>query len=130
MQQFTVSSFSIILQIIIALGLINVWLVRFSKSTQYRGGKAQNMTEEFKAYGLPVWFMYIIGSLKLVIAVAMIVGIFVPMVVLPTAVLLVILMLGAIGAHMRVHDLMIKWLPALCMLCFAVGLCWVALPLV
>ena len=43
-----------VLQLIIAVGLINVWLLRFKKATDYRGGDATNMKEEFIAYGLPV----------------------------------------------------------------------------
>jgi hypothetical protein len=50
-----------ILQIIIALGLLNVWLVRSNKKSEYRGGSANNIKDEFKAYGLPSWFVYLIG---------------------------------------------------------------------
>ena len=38
-----------ILQLVIAIGLINVWLFRFNKATEYRGGDAKNMKEEFVA---------------------------------------------------------------------------------
>ena len=55
---------TIILKLIIGFGLLNVWLRRFNISTPYRGGDAQNMHEEFKNYGLPVNFMYLIGSKK------------------------------------------------------------------
>ncbi len=48
-----------IAQLIIALGILNVWLLRFNKATSYRGGAAKNMTEEFATYGLPVWFMWV-----------------------------------------------------------------------
>ena len=53
----------LILQLIISVGLINVWLFRFNKVTQYRGGGANNMKEEFQAYGLPIWLMYVVGFL-------------------------------------------------------------------
>ena len=49
-----------IAQVIVGLGLLNVWLVRFNKSTEYRGGAAANMREEFATYGLPVWFCYLV----------------------------------------------------------------------
>ena len=55
----------LILQLIISVGLINVWLFRFNKVTEYRGGGANNMKEEFQAYGLPIWLMYVVGFLKL-----------------------------------------------------------------
>ena len=50
-----------ILQLIISIGLINVWFFRFNKATEYRGGGAKNMKEEFIAYGLPIWSMYFVG---------------------------------------------------------------------
>ena len=34
------------IQLVIALGLLNVWLLRFHKSTAYRGGEAKNLIEE------------------------------------------------------------------------------------
>ncbi|NNL48365.1 MAG: DoxX family protein, partial [Acidimicrobiia bacterium] len=39
------------------LWILNVWLLRFNKETEYRGGSATNMREEFDEYGLPAWFM-------------------------------------------------------------------------
>lgn len=55
----------IVCQLVIALGLLNVWLLRTGKPTSWRGGDAKNMREEFAAYGLPPWFMWVIGSLKI-----------------------------------------------------------------
>ena len=57
-----------ILQLIISIGLINVWFFRVNKATDYRGGNAKNMQEEFLAYGLPIWSMYLVGTLKVAIA--------------------------------------------------------------
>jgi len=37
----------IIVQIIIALGIFNVWLLRFRQATGWRGGTAANLKEEF-----------------------------------------------------------------------------------
>jgi hypothetical protein len=37
-------------QVIIALGIFNVWIVRYGKETSWRGGDAINMQEEFSAY--------------------------------------------------------------------------------
>ena len=37
-----------ILKIIIGLGLLNVWIIRFNKTSSYRGGDAKNMIEEFE----------------------------------------------------------------------------------
>jgi len=109
-----------ILQVIIALGLINVWLVRSGSKTKYRGAGAQNMKEEFKVYGLPIWFMYAVGFFKIVIAVVMLVDVFYPNLILnlslPASILLAILMLGAISMHIKVKDSFVKMVPAISML--------------
>lgn len=107
---------TIIIQIIIALGIFNVWILRFNKYTSYRGGGASNMKEEFKVYGLPGWAMNIVGFLKLALAILLIVGIWVPIVVMPAAAGMAALMIGAIGMHLKVKDPLIKSLPALLML--------------
>ena len=73
------------LQVIVALGLLNVWLIRSSKSTPYRGGDAQTISEEFAAYGLPAFMMYVVGGLKVIIALAMIAGLWIPALVIPAA---------------------------------------------
>jgi len=109
-----------IFQLVIAFGLINVWLVRFKKSTKYRGGTAQNMKEEFAGYGLPVWSVYIVGGLKVIIAGVLLLNVFavgtINSVVTAALVLLTILMLGAISMHLKVKDSFIKFVPALLIL--------------
>ncbi len=72
------NSISMIFQIIIALGIFNVWFVRSKKATAWRGGKAVNMQEEFAAYGLPSWFMGLIGFVKVTLAICLLVGLLVP----------------------------------------------------
>ncbi len=109
-----------ILQVLIALGLINVWLVRFNKPTKYRGKGAKNMKDEFSAYGLPAWFMYVVGFFKIAIAAVMILVLFIPNFMyplgFPALILLSVLMLGAISMHIKVKDPLVKALPAVCML--------------
>lgn len=114
----------VILQVAAALGLLNVWLLRFNKRTAYRGGDAGSMQEEFAAYGLPVWFAYVIGTLKVGAALALIAGIWLPALVLPAAALVSVLMLGALAMHARVRDPMMKFLPALGMLGLCLAISW------
>ena len=95
---------------------MNVWLVRFNKKTIYRGGDAHSMREEFTVYGLPTWFMYIVGFLKIILALLMIVGIWFTSINLYCYILLSILMIGAIIMHLKVRDPIIKSIPALCVL--------------
>lgn len=114
----------LVFKIFIALGLINVWLLRFKRATAYRGGEAKNMKEEFATYGLPLWSVYVVGFLKISIALVTIITVVAPQAVpmLGTLALglLVILMLGAISMHIKVKDSLIKMLPALCMLLMSV----------
>ena len=103
----------IVVQIIIAVSIFNVWILRFGKSTNWRAGNTQNMKEEFEAYGLPLWFMKLIGFLKLLLAALLIAGIWLPGLVNPAATGMAILMLGAIVMHFKVKDPTLKSLPAL-----------------
>jgi uncharacterized membrane protein YphA (DoxX/SURF4 family) len=103
---------SLIIQIVVALGLLNVWLVRFHKPTPYRPGNARTMHEEFAAYGLPAWSLWIVGGLKVACAACFVAGIWVPVLVAPAAIVLSVLMLGAIAMHLKVHDPLIKSVPA------------------
>ncbi len=109
------------LQIIIAIGLLNVWLVRFHKPTQYRGGGAGNMEDEFSAYGLPKWFMYMVGAAKILITLCMIIGFWIPALVYPASAFLTMLMIGAVAMHIKVKDPFIRTVPALLMFLLALA---------
>lgn len=114
----------VIMQVVAALGLLNVWVLRFNKRTAYRGGNAESMREEFAAYGLPGWFAVAIGALKVGAALALLGGIWLPALVLPAAALIVFLMLGALAMHAKIHDPLMKFLPAVGMLVLSLGLVW------
>ena len=101
-----------IVQLIVALGLLNVWLVRFKKPTSWRGGDAKNMKQEFAAYGLPSWSVGVVGFLKVTFAVMLIAGIWRPDLVRPAAIGTAVLMVGAIAMHFKVGDPPKKSLPA------------------
>jgi uncharacterized membrane protein YphA (DoxX/SURF4 family) len=110
------------LQVVVGLGLLNVWLVRAKSSTAFRGGSAQSLREEFSAYGLPDWVFFLVGALKIGSGVLLIVGIWVPEVVRPAAETVAILMVGALTMHAKVRDPLIKSLPAFLMLSMAVAI--------
>ena len=112
-----------ILKVVVALGLINVWFLRFNRATAYRGGNASSMLEEFREYGLPVWFCYFVGVLKVGAAIALLGSFWLPLLALPTAALVAVLMLGAVGMHVKVKDPIKKSLPALAMLAMALVIC-------
>lgn len=109
-------SVSTLLQIIVALGILNVWLLRYGKDTEWRGGDARSMKEEFAVYGLPSWVMGVVGFLKLLFAVGLIAGIWFPFFTQPAAAGLAVLMLGAVAMHFKVKDPMKRALPAAAML--------------
>lgn len=108
-----------ILQVIVGIGLLNVWLLRSGGPTQYRGGVSQTMREEFQAYGLPGWTYYLVGGLKILAGLMLIVGIWLPVLVQPAAVVVILLMLGALAMHIKVGDPLLRSVPALLVL----GLC-------
>ena len=112
-----------IFQIVVALGLLNVWLLRFQQSTPYRGGNARSMREEFAAYGLPGWSPYVIGTLKVGSAVCLIAGLWIPYLVFPSASLVAVLMLGALAMHLKIRDPLKKSVPALVMLALSIAIC-------
>lgn len=114
---------TIILQLVVAFGLLNVWLVRYNKKTSYRGSNASSLKEEFAAYGLPLWSYYVIGFLKISSAFLLLLGIWIPFLVLPSAIVVSLLMAGAIGMHIKVGDPLKKSLPALIMLILSLGIC-------
>ena len=105
-----------ILQLIISIGLINVWLFRFNKDTEYRGGNAKNMNEEFMAYGLPEWSMYLVGFLKVAIAILLIVSIWIEKLLFYNLIVLAALMIAAVFMHLKVKDPIKKSYPALSIL--------------
>tara|TARA_B100001559_G_C16236506_1_gene500308 strand:- start:428 stop:685 length:258 start_codon:yes stop_codon:yes gene_type:complete len=78
------------------------------------------MSEEFLSYGLPPVAVYIVGFLKIVSAIGLITGIFLPILVAPSAILLAALMIGALGMHLKIKDPIKKSIPALTMLTLCV----------
>ena len=106
----------IALQLIVALGILNVWMLRSGKATPFRGGDAKNLREEFAAYGLPFWFMCVVGVLKVGLALALLAAIWFHRVAQPAAIGLGLLMLGAFVMHLKVKDPIKKALPSIVVL--------------
>jgi hypothetical protein len=113
-------SLVLVLQLIVALGLLNVWLIRAGNGTPYRGGDATSLKEEFAVYGLPDWMRIVVGSLKVGAAVALVAGVWITQLVLPAAVVVSVLMVGAISMHFKVHDPVKRFVPAVVVLVFCI----------
>lgn len=103
-------------QILIALGIFNVWILRRDRPTGYRPEGASSIGEEFRSYGFPDWLHVFVGVTKVGLAAALLVGIVYAQIALPAAVLMAALMVGAVWAHVRVGDPWVKSVPALGML--------------
>jgi uncharacterized membrane protein YphA (DoxX/SURF4 family) len=111
-----------IVQILLPLGIFNVWFVRSKQGTAYRGGNSANLKEEFAAYGLPGGAFYVIGTLKVGSAILLLLGFFLPVLVFPAALLMASLMSGAVLMHAKVRDPAIRYLPAGLMLAMSLVL--------
>jgi hypothetical protein len=115
-------SLASLLQLIVGLGLLNVWLVRRRSTTAYRGSTAQTLQEEFAAYGLPGFAFYLVGALKIGAAVVLIAGVWMALPVRAAAGLVAVLMLGAVAMHLKVSDPLRKAIPAALMLALSAAI--------
>ncbi|MEP1126065.1 MAG: DoxX family protein [Ilumatobacter sp.] len=105
-----------IAQVGAACWILNVWFNRFDRDTGYRGGDAKNMKEEFAVYGFSEKQMYAVGATKVGLALALLIGLFVPKIVRPAAIGLAAFMVGAIGMHVKVGDPLKRAAPAITVL--------------
>ena len=105
-----------LVEVFIAGSIFNVWVLRYDQPTAYRGGSARNMKQEFAAYGLSPTVMYLVGGSKVALAVCLILGIWLPVLVRPAALLMAVLMAGAITMHVKIKDEPKKSVPASVML--------------
>ena len=115
-------SLASLLQLIVGLGLFNVWLVRGRSATSYRGGAAQTLQEEFATYGLPGFAFYLVGALKIGAALVLIAGVWIALPVRAAAGLVAALMIGAVAMHFKVGDPLMKSLPAALMLALSAAI--------
>ena len=104
-------------QLIIAAVIFLVWTIRFNLDTNYRGGDAKNLREEFQVYGLPNWSVPVVGLAKITLAITLVAGIWLPLPVRSAAILMAALMAGAVLMHLRIRtDNISKAAPAITML--------------
>ena len=115
---------NIIAKIIIALCVLNVWLLRYKKSTPYRGGNSSSIKEEFSEYGLPEWSMYLVGGLKILLSILLLISIGYKNIEDFAAGGIAILMLGAIVMHLKIGDKLLKSMPAFIFLLLALIVIW------
>ena len=102
----------IVLKLIVSLSILNVWLIQQKKPTKWRGGNAKTITEEFEVYGLSKSFCYVIGFLKVSLALILLASIQFEALTLIGSLGLTTLLLGSIIMHFRVKDELYKSFPA------------------
>jgi hypothetical protein len=110
----------ILSQLVIALGIYNVWLVRANRPTNYRGGGARTMEEEFHVYGLSTTCMKVVRVFKLLSATLLIAGLWMPVLTSVGAVSMAALMLAAVLMHAKVRDPIRKAVPAASLLLLSI----------
>lgn len=103
----------ILVKAFIFISIVNVWFFRFGKPTSWRAENANSMKEEFNAYGLSESVMYAIGGLKVLFALGILLSIWYDNLAIPSAIGMLLLMLGAIIMHLKISDPIKKSFPAL-----------------
>ena len=102
----------IALKIIVGISILNVWLLQKNKATKWRGGESQNIFEEFEVYGFSKQFCYVIGFLKVSLALLLLASIQFQALAFVGSLGLAILLLGSILMHFKIKDPLYKSFPA------------------
>lgn len=117
---------SIILKIIVGLSILNVWLIQPNKATKWRGGDAETIVEEFEVYGLSKQFCYLVGFLKVSLALILLASIWFENLTLTGSLGLAALLLGSIFMHFKVKDELFKSFPAFLFLIMNLAIAWIS----
>ena len=64
-------------------------------------------------YGLPTWSCYAVGAAKVLLAIGLLVAIQYPVLMVPSAIGLGILLAGSVIMHIKINDPFYKSIPAL-----------------
>jgi hypothetical protein len=115
-----ISTLALVAQLVIAFSIAIVWVFRFD-----------NIVIEFKQYGLSTLTRSLVGASKIVLATLLVVGVWVPSLVLISALLMGLLMISAQYFHFKVNNPFQKRIPSLfllilCLFVAAVSLNWIA----
>lgn len=102
----------IILKVIVGLSILNVWLIQPTKPTKWRGGNATTIIEEFEAYGLSKTMCYVIGFLKVSLALLLLASIWFESLTAYVSSGLALLLFGSIVMHIKIKDPFYKSYPA------------------
>lgn len=118
-------TFSDFLQLFIGVSIMIIWIARTTVASSYRVGNAQTLSEEFTEAGLTQGVYMVMRVLKPIFAFLLVIGIVYDPFFVPCMTFTTLAMLGAVMAHIKVKDNIIKMIPAitLLMFCFVVFTC-------
>lgn len=117
---------SIVLKIIVGLSIINVWLIQPKKATNWRGGDAKTLIEEFKVYNLSKPICYFVGFLKVGLSLTLLASLQFESLTLIGSLGLAVLLLGSILMHVKIKDKLIKSFPAFLFLMMNLAIAYIS----
>lgn len=100
----------------VSLTVLSVWTFRMNRSSAFRGGDASTMLEEFQAYGLSKDTMIIVGVVKVIAALALLLGLRFKNLIAPAAMVMAGFMVAAIYFHLSISDPVLPTAPSTLML--------------
>ena len=93
--------------------MLNVWLLRSNRPTQWRGAGSASLKEEFEAYGLSIGIMKTVGTVKILLSLLIIASLFYKPLENISVTGMAVMMLGAIAMHIKIKDHIKRSFPAL-----------------
>ena len=115
-----------ILILTVSIVVLSAWTWRLDMATIFRGENATTMLDEFLVYGLNENIMYIIGGLKILAALGLLLGLIYKKFIIPCALVIATLMLGAVFMHFKVSDEIHKFFPATLMLICSLSIIFIS----
>ena len=115
-----------ILILTVSIVVLSAWTWRLNMATIFRGEDATTMLDEFLIYGLNENIMYIIGGLKILAALGLLLGLIYKKFIIPCALVIATLMLGAVFMHFKVSDEIHKFFPATLMLICSLSIIFIS----
>ena len=100
----------------VSLTVLSVWTFRMNRSSVFRGGDASNMLDEFQAYGLSKETMIVVGIVKVIAALALLLGLRFKKLIAPAATVMAGFMVAAIYFHLSISDPVLPTAPSTLML--------------
>ena len=100
------------LKLIVGISILNVWLRNGSNESQWRGGEAKTLKEEFEVYGLPSWSLPVVGFFKVLFALLLLGSFWESSLALYGALGLAFFLSGSVIMHIKVSDPLKKSFPA------------------